>query len=340
MEQVPYLWIEALREGRRMRVKTVDDIMEMSHGYQRSMVLFTALNLGVFSALAKGPADASRLARRLSTDPRRLSILLNALVAAGLLRKKGNSYRNGEVAARFLADGPLSKASILLHHLDCWPGWTTLTAKIRAGRKTPGKRKGYQENFIRGMEDNARERAVSLAKKIPLRDGNRVLDLGGGPGTYAVEWARRYPGASVTVFDMPETLRISRKILRENGTSNLVSLRGGDFLKDPLGGPYDFIWISQILHAYPENQCIRVLRKARKALAKGGRVAVQEFLLKENGTSPPGPAFFSVHMVAMTDGGQAYKTGEIASMLKKAGFRSVTRSKPDTLGVGVVTASA
>src|SRR3989304_4506157 len=169
-----------------VKVTTVDDLMEMAHGYQRSMVLLPAVDLGIFSALSEGPSDALRLARRVAADPPRPSLLLNALVGAGLLRKKGKTYRNGEIASRFLADGPLSKASILLHHLDCWPEWTTLSGKIRAGVKAPGKRKGYQENFIRGMEDNARERAISVAKRFPLREGERVLALGGGPGTDAV----------------------------------------------------------------------------------------------------------------------------------------------------------
>ncbi|HJX16261.1 MAG TPA: methyltransferase dimerization domain-containing protein, partial [Candidatus Deferrimicrobiaceae bacterium] len=94
-----------------MKVTTVDDLMEMAHGYQRSMVLFAALDLGVFSSLSEGPSDALRLARRIVADPRRLSILLNALVGVGLLGKKGKTYRNGEIASRFLAGGPLSKAS-------------------------------------------------------------------------------------------------------------------------------------------------------------------------------------------------------------------------------------
>ena len=323
-----------------VKVTTVDDLMEMAHGYQRSMVLFTAIDLGVFSALSEGPSDALRLARRLSADPRRLSILLNALVGVGLLGKKGKTYRNGEIASRFLADGPLSKASILLHHLDCWPEWTTLSGKIRAGGKAPGKRKGHQENFIRGMEDNARERAVSVAKRFPLREGERVLDLGGGPGTYAVEWAKRCPGARLTVFDTPETLAVTRKILKEKGASRLVALREGDFLRDRLGGPYDFIWISQILHAYSEKECVSLLRKARKAATPGGRVAVQEFLLEKSGTFPPGPAFFSVHMVAVTEGGKAYTAREIASLFRAAGYRKVSADKPDARGVGVVTAHA
>jgi SAM-dependent methyltransferase len=330
--------MKSLKKEPIVPVRTIDDLMEMAHGYQRSMVLFAALDLGVFSALADGPADAARLARRLSADTRRLSILMNALVGVGLLGKSGNSYRNSEIADRFLADGPLSKASILQHHLDCWPEWTTLAGKIRAGRKAPGKGKGYQENFIRGMEDNARERALFVAKQIPLRKGERVLDLGGGPGTYAVEWAKRYPDARVTVFDVPETLSVTRKILREKGASRLVSLREGDFLRDRIGGPYDFVWISQILHAYSEKDCLFLLRKVRKAVAHGGRVAVQEFLLEKGGTFPPGPAFFSVHMVAVTDGGKAYTADEVAAMFKTAGYRRVTRGEPDIRGVGIVSA--
>lgn len=332
--------MKPLRKEPIVRVRTVDALMEMAHGYQRSMALFTALDLGVFAALAKGPSDASRLARRLSAGPRNLSILLNALVGVGLLEKRGNVYRNGEIAGRYLTDGPLSKTSILLHHLDCWPGWTSLGKRIRIGGKRAGTRKGYQENFIRGMEDNSRERAGMVAKKIPLRKGDRLLDLGGGPGTYAVEWARRYPGTSVTVFDTPETLRITRKILKEKGASGQIALLAGDFLRDRLGGPYDFVWISQILHAYSVKECVFLLRRVRRSIAPGGRVAVQEFLLDEDGTSPPGPAFFSVHMVAVTEGGKGYTSGEVAGMLRSAGFRRIKRGRPDIRGVGIVSASA
>lgn len=317
-------------------VKSVEDLMETAHGYQRSMALFVALRLDVFSALKGGPANARTLARRLSADPRNLSILLNAMVAMGLLSKSGEKYRNEPVARDFLSSGPGSKRFILLHHLDCWEDWSALEKKVRGDRKGRSMPGDYQENFIRGMEDNARERAVLVAGRISLRAGERVLDLGGGPGTYAVEWAKRYPGTEITVFDTPETLAVTRKILRVKGASRMVRLREGDFLKDPLGGPYDFIWISQILHAYSEKENLLLLRKARRALAPGGRIAVQEFLLEEHKTAPPGPAFFSVHMAAVTEGGRAYSTGEIAYLLRSAGLRMVSSERPDPRGVGIV----
>lgn len=320
-------------------MRTVEELMEAAHGYQRSMTLFTALRLGIFSALASGPSDATRLARKLFADPRRLSILLNALVAIGLLRRKGLEYRNGTLASRFLSEGPLSKRSILLHHLDCYGEWAGLEKKVRRGKKM-GTDPGYQENFIRGMEDNSRERAARVAQEFPLREGERLLDLGGGPGTYAVEWANRYPDARVALFDLPETTRITRKILAEKGTSGKITILSGDFTRDPLGGPYDVVWISQILHAFSERECIRLLRKVRSSMSPMGRVAVQEFLLDEGKTSPPGPALFSLHMVAVTEGGRSYTAEEIAVMLSTAGFRKVRAGRPDPAGVGIVTGRA
>jgi ubiquinone/menaquinone biosynthesis C-methylase UbiE len=189
------------------------------------------------------------------------------------------------------------------------------------------------------MEENARERAARVARAFPLRPGERALDLGGGAATYAVAWAEACPGAEIAVFDTPGTLRVTRKILREKGAEGRVRLVEGDFLKDPLGGPYDFVWISQILHAFAVPECLRLLRRARATLAPGGRIAVQEFLLDEGKVSPPGPVFFSVHMVAVTEGGRAYTAGEIAGMMRKAGFRKVAVDPADERGVGIVRAA-
>jgi predicted O-methyltransferase YrrM len=321
-------------------VRTLDDLMAMGHGYQRAMTLFAALKLGVFRGLAAGGCDASALARRIGADPGKLSVLLDALAALGLIGKKGKTYRNARVARELLLPGPSSMESILLHHLDGWGEWGRLPAKIRGGRAPRGGAEGnWQENFIRGMEENSRERAAAVAGRILLRPGDRVLDLGGGPGTYAVAWADACPGSEITLFDTPATLRVSRKILREKGAEGRVRLLEGDFLADPLGGPYDFVWISQILHAYPESDCVKLLRRARSVLAPGGRAAVQEFLLAEGKTSPPGPVLFSVHMVAVTEGGRAYTAREIAAMMKAAGFRKISADRPDPRGVGIVRAS-
>ncbi len=321
-------------------VRSLDDLMEAAHGYQRSMALFTALSLGIFSALARGGAGAAAIARRVGAEPRRLAVLLDGLTAMGLLRKAGGRYRNADVAASYLTDGPRSKASILLHQRDCWRDWSRLEETVRRGRKGRPAGGNEHENFIRGMEDNARERAAVVAGRFRLRPGERLLDLGGGPGTYAVAWARRYPDASVALFDTRGTIRITRRILEEKGASGMVRLIEGDFFADAIGGPYDFVWISQILHAYSDAECRALLRKVRRALAPGGRAAVQEFLLGGSRTAPPAPALFSVHMVAVTEGGHAYTAGDIVVMMKGAGFRRASALPPDPRGVGIVVGRA
>ena len=321
------------------RIGSLDELMAVGHGYQRAMILFAALKLGVFRGLSAGACGASSLARRLGADPGKLSVLLDALAAQGLLAKKGETYRNARIARDHLLPGPRSMESILLHHLDGWGEWSRLSSTVRSGRTPRGGAKGNrQENFIRGMEENARERATAVAARIPLRRGDRALDLGGGPGTYAVAWADACPDAEITVFDTPATLRITRKILGEKGAAGRIHLVEGDFLADSLGGPYDFVWISQILHAYSASDCVKLLRKVRSALVPGGRVAVQEFLLAEGKTSPAGPVFFSVHMVAVTDGGRAYTAREIAATMKEAGFGNISADRPDPRGVGILRA--
>ncbi len=326
-------------EKKSSPVRGAEDLMAVGHGYQRSMILLAALKLGVFRALAGGEFDAGVLARRVGADVERFSILLDALAALGLVEKRGRRYRNAKPAHDLLLPGPRSKESILLHHLDGWGEWGRLPSTIRAGRKPRGGAQGtWQENFIRGMEENARERAAAVAGRILLRRGDRVLDLGGGPGTYAVAWADACPGAEITVFDTPGTLRVTRKILREKGASVRVRLLEAGLLVDASGGPYDFVLVSQTLHAYSEGDCQKLLRRVRAALAPGGRVAVQEFLLSESKASPPGPVFFSVHMVAVTEGGRAYTAREIAAMLKAAGFRKISADRPDPRGVGILRA--
>ena len=175
-------------------VRNVDDLMAVGHGYQRAMVLFAALKLGVFRGLASGGCDASALARRVGADPGKLSILLDALAVQGLVGKKGKRYRNAQVARELLLPGPRSMESILLHHLDGWGEWGRLSATVRAGR-TPvgGADGGYQENFIRGMEENARKRAAAVARKILSAAGTASWTSGAGRAPMPSRGRRRIP---------------------------------------------------------------------------------------------------------------------------------------------------
>jgi 2-polyprenyl-3-methyl-5-hydroxy-6-metoxy-1,4-benzoquinol methylase len=163
--------------------------------------------------------------------------------------------------------------------------------------------------------------APQVIRAIGMEGVEKALDLGGGPGTYAMEMARQ--GAKVTVLDLPETIVITRKVVKQAGVSG-VTCRSGNVLTDGLGKGYDLVLLSQFIHAFPPEETAMIIGKAVAALKPGGRVAVQEFPLDETRTAPTQGALFSVNMLVQTPGGRCYPASEIVALLKQAGCSACT----------------
>jgi 2-polyprenyl-3-methyl-5-hydroxy-6-metoxy-1,4-benzoquinol methylase len=170
------------------------------------------------------------------------------------------------------------------------------------------------------MHNNAVLRAEDVVKGIDLRGVKKALDLGGGPGTYSRELARQ--GVSVTLFDLPETIKIARQIIPEAGTPNL-HFASGNFLSDDIGSGYDLVFISQIFHSFSADENLALLKKAYDALNPRGSIAVQEFLLEKSRTSPVSGALFSVNMLVNTASGRSYTSQEMKMWLKQSGFKNI-----------------
>jgi ubiquinone/menaquinone biosynthesis C-methylase UbiE len=169
------------------------------------------------------------------------------------------------------------------------------------------------------MHNIALLRVRETVKALELRGIKTALDLGGGPGTYAIALAKR--GLDVTLYDMPETMRISRLNAKQAGVK--LRFRKGDFMVDEIGKGFDLVFISQIFHAYSEEDNVMLLEKCRTALNPGGRVAVQEALISDDKTRPLRGALFTVNMLVNTVGGRCYSPGEMKRWLKKTGFKHV-----------------
>ena len=174
--------------------------------------------------------------------------------------------------------------------------------------------------FIWGMHAIARDLAPKVAAKLDLKAVRHLLDLGGGPATYAITFAQANPELKATVFDLPMPIEIARENIAKNGLTDRVDTLAGNFLKDDIGTGYDFIWISQILHSHDEAQCKLIIAKAVAALTPGGTLAIQDFYLNADGASPTGAAMFGVHMLAVTPRGRAYTHGEVAEWMQAAGL--------------------
>lgn len=298
------------------------ELRRLWSAYQSSRVLMTANNYRVFDYLEE-PETAVRLAKELKTDARATEILLDALTGIKLLRKQKGQYINTGTASRFLVSGkPYYQGDIISHVNSLWDSWSNLDRVVKKGM--PSERVRNHKAFILGMHNLASLKAGDIVRAIDVRGVRTALDLGGGPGTYSIEMARQ--GIDVTLFDLPETIKIARAVIKKSGIKKgSIGFAGGDFLKEDIGKGYDLIFISQIVHSFSEKDNLSLLRKCRKALNKDGRLVIQEFLISEDRTRPAWSALFAINMLVNTSGGRTYSPGEMKAWFLKAGFKSVKK---------------
>jgi len=294
----------------------------MYMGFTVSRVILTANNLGVFEHLKKS-TTAPYVAGKVRSNARATEILLDALTGIGLLKKSGDGkYKNAPLASRYLVKGaPLYQGDIVRHSSNMWQGFSQLDEVVRKGK--PVKRTRDHESFIMGMHNLTVLRAGTLINAIGLKGVRKALDLGGGPGTNAMAMAKK--GVKATIFDLPESIPLAKRIARRERIKGL-SYIAGDFHMDDIGTGYDLILLSQIFHAFSIKENRALLRKCRKALNPGGRVVIQEFPIHRSRTSPPHSAIFSVNMLVGTRSGRCYTVQEMKEWLSGTGFRSI-RSK-------------
>lgn len=318
-----------------------DELWERINAFRESRVLLTAIELDLFTAIGGG-ATAQSAARRMGTDPRATEMLLNALVALGLLSKQDGVYHNEPAAARWLtSDSPESARMPLMHVVNLWNNWSLLTECVRKGTSPrAGRRrsKAETEAFIALMDYNARARAPLVVEAVGLEGVRRVLDLGGGSGAYAIAFARANPCLEAEVLDLPPVIRIAEQHIRRAGLADRVKTRAGDLGQPSYGKGYDLIFVSAICHMLDPRQIRLMLRKCYKALNPGGRVVIQDFILEPDKTSPKTAALFSINMLVGTRAGASYSEPEYRNWLEGAGFVDVQRLHlpgPTGLMVGV-----
>ncbi len=248
--------------------------------------------------------------------------MLNALVGLDILTKEGNQFRPTAEAARYLdPTSPDFRGGMLQHGLNLWEPWSKLTDAIRRGGPVPrAERPRSGEEFMLAMHHNALRLAGRIAELLDLSGASRLLDLGGGPGTYAIAFARRNANLQVTVFDAPYALEFAARNAAEAGLVDRVLVRPGDFLTDDIGSGYDLVWGSHIIHSYGENDNRMLMGKIRRALAPGGRAVLHDFFLDDSHTDPPQAALFALNMLVNTPDGRSYATSEARQWLEAAGF--------------------
>ena len=306
-----------------------DELAQTIRGFQDSRTILTAIELDAFTAVDDG-ASAAEAAAKMGTDARATEMLLDALAALGLLAKREGRFYNTPVSARHLVAGaPDDARAAAMHTVNLWHTWSTLTDCVRAGtsvaRREP--RAGddrWTEPFIAAMHRNARERAPHVLRAVGTAGVRRMLDVGGGSGAYSIAFAQANPGLEVVVLDRPEVLAIARRHIESAGVAGRVTTRVGDLRTDRFGEGFDLVLVSAICHMLGEDENRDLLRRCREALAPGGRLVIQEFILEEDKTAPKMAALFSLNMLVGTERGASYSAREYARWLSEAGFGEVS----------------
>ena len=305
-------------------------IMETAMGFQKSRILLTAFELGLFSELADASKTARQVSRALRTDERATDRLMSALCAEGLLRKKGGRYSNTPLTAKFLVVGRPGYMAGLMHVVHLWDSWSTLTAAVlkggAVGAEPIGDRgRDWLTAFIAAMHWLGHARARHVIELIDLEGVSRVLDIGGGSGVYSVALVRAGRGVTATVFDLPQVASMTRRYVAEEGLSAKVKTVAGDFHTHDLGKRYDLALLSAIAHSNSPKENVRLLRKVWSALNPGGQVVIQEFIVDENRVDPPFGAMFALNMLVNTQAGDTYTESEVAAWLRRTGFARIRR---------------
>ncbi|MCD6339787.1 MAG: methyltransferase domain-containing protein [Verrucomicrobia bacterium] len=314
-------------------------LRRLTEGYRTAQTLFAAARLGIFDALGRGRMTATELARRLDADPRATRMLCDALAALGLLVKERDRYGCAPLAREtLLRNSPQSQLPLVLHNAELYERWAALDRTVRTG--APPAREGRRDAgaFAQAMASAAVEAAEETAAVLDLAGARRAMDLGGGPGVYAIQMARRWKRLQVVVTDFPEALKTTRRIVKAAGLSDRIHCRPADVLKDPLGGGYDFILISNVIHSFGPEENRLVLRRAAEALAPGGRIAVKDFLLSRSRTRPAQAALFALNMLVNTPAGDCYTAEEVKAWLQEAGLQFAGRARlspPSSIVFGV-----
>jgi len=306
------------------------DIREVARAFQRSRILLTAYELEIFTFIGEKSHTSESIAQGLKLNNNATERLLNALVALTLLQKKNEQYSNTKESLQFLCKSSPAYLGGLLHSNHLWHTWSHLTDVVKTGivahREDINDRGDEWLNaFIHAMHDRGKRQAPVQLANIDLHDVESILDVGGGSGCFSMALINRKPAIKATVFDLPNVIPISKKIIEQEGFSGKIEHHVGDYTVDELPTGFDLVFLSAIIHSntFAINQDL--VSKCYRALNPNGKIVIQDWIMNDAKTEPVQGALFSINMLVGVAGGDCYSEGEVSTWLGKAGFTDISR---------------
>jgi len=310
----------------------ISAISAIAYGFMGSQALFSALELGLFTTLSVEPCGLDDLVKKLGAPSEPLRVLLSTCLALGLLTWDGQCYANSPAAQRFLVrttrnyvgDYYLRQISTLLYdrmHIvrALLRGEHVEALAYTATLETPQ----VTEEFIRGQHSGSLAPASLLARTLDLSGHARFLDLGGGSGAFAIEAVKRYPRLSAVVFDLPQVVIVTEKIIQESGLEERIICASGDLHTDEWPGGADLILLSYIVSCYKPQTLRELLARCMAYLPSGGGLLIHDFALHTDRSGPRNTALFLFGELTVSAQTQAYTIDELGAAMHDAGFAEV-----------------
>lgn len=315
-----------------MNNSTPDSIFQVATGFMASKHLFVANELGLFEHLAEGPTTLDELAHRTGIPRRTVRILADAMVALGFVDRQGDRYQNGSVAATFLS-GQTPPAD-LRPFLRFWnyisyPAWMQLEEAIRTGQKAPGYLDETDEKrsriFSEGVQAITAGNAMALASTYDFSPHHRLLDLGGGTGSFLFAVLHSYGRLRATLFELPVVAAIARQHLVKTPFEGQVEVVQGDFFKDPISPGHDVVLIAQVMHVLSPEHNLELLRRTRERVPEGARLLLVDFWTDPTHTQPTFAALMAGEFLLVTGEGDVYSEEEVRGWLNESGWKFIER---------------
>ncbi len=306
-------------------------IFESINAYQRSAALKAAIELDVFTEIARGNRTAPAIANATSASIRGIRILCDYLVISGFLLKEGDQYSLTADSAMFLdRNSPAyfgSAAHFLLDPRLIAP-FLNLPDIVRAGTTSlPGEGTVSHDNpiwvdFAKHMAPMLFGTAKEIADLVAGDEEIRVLDIAAGHGLFGIMVAKQNSKAQVTALDWPNVLAVASENAEKFGVAPRYATLAGDAFQAEYGGPYDLILVTNFFHHFDTSTCEKLMRKILAAIAPGGRCVTLEFVPNDDRVSPPVAAAFAMMMLGTTPAGDAYTFADYETMFRSAGYAS------------------
>lgn len=313
--------------GPRPSSLTPEPIMRLASGFMAAKHLFAANELGLFEALADSPATIDGLANRTGLTRRAARISADAMVALGLLEREGDTYRNGPTAAAFLAGPTRGDLRPFLRFWDkiSYPAWSGLAEALGSG---PSREIFELDDELQGVASAGIEAilagpAAALPQVFDFSPHRRLLDVGGGTGSWSIAIARSYQNLEATVLELPAVADIARERVAAAGLSSRIEVVAGDAMAESLPPGHDVFLLANLVHYWSPQDNRALLQRVRGAAEANSRLLLADFWTNSTHTEPLQAALMAGEFAVHLRDGDVYSVDEARAWLSESGWRFV-----------------